>query len=224
MTKVPRSAPHPVRRRRAREPRRLRAVPAETSSCSWPPTPTTALQLMEANDVAVLVTDMRMPKMNGEQLLRIVKERYPQTIRMVVTAYSDVDPILRAINEGLVARYIVKPWHRGRAGPGAALGVRGVDVRPRLGGAAPPAARDRAARHARQHRGAARPRSEAAADVAARQHRAPARAGHAVVDAARRRRAVAAAGQHPQAAARSGRRSRAGHRRSEDVGDAPVAS
>jgi len=72
----------------------------------------TALQLMEANDVAVIVTDMRMPKMNGEQLLRIVKERYPHAIRMVVTAYSDVDPILRAINEGLVARYIVKPWHR----------------------------------------------------------------------------------------------------------------
>src|SRR5678815_5050334 len=44
--------------------------------------------------------------------LRIVKERYPQVIRMVVTAYADVDPILRAINEGLVARYIVKPWIR----------------------------------------------------------------------------------------------------------------
>lgn len=72
----------------------------------------TALKLMEEHDVAVLVTDMRMPKMNGEQLLRIVKEKHPHTIRMVVTAYSDVDPILRAINEGLVVRYIVKPWHR----------------------------------------------------------------------------------------------------------------
>ena len=50
--------------------------------------------------------------MNGDELLRIVKERYPQIIRMVVTAYSDVEPILRAINEGLVARYIVKPWVR----------------------------------------------------------------------------------------------------------------
>ena len=50
--------------------------------------------------------------MNGEELLRIVKERQPQTIRMVVTAYADVDPILRAINEGLVARYIIKPWVR----------------------------------------------------------------------------------------------------------------
>lgn len=72
----------------------------------------TALQIMDSQDVAVLVTDMRMPGMSGEELLRITKERKPQTIRMVVTAYSDVDPILRAINEGLVARYIIKPWIR----------------------------------------------------------------------------------------------------------------
>ena len=71
-----------------------------------------ALQMLGERDVAVLVTDMRMPKMNGEELLRVTKERSPQTIRMVVTAYSDVDPILRAINEGLVARYIIKPWVR----------------------------------------------------------------------------------------------------------------
>jgi two-component system sensor histidine kinase AtoS len=53
-----------------------------------------------------------MPSMSGEELLRIVKERHPEVIRMVVTAYADVEPILRAINEGLVARYIVKPWIR----------------------------------------------------------------------------------------------------------------
>src|SRR4051812_36535358 len=71
-----------------------------------------ALELLEKHDVAVLVTDMRMPMMSGEELLRIVKERHPQVIRMVVTAYADVEPILRAINEGLVARYIIKPWIR----------------------------------------------------------------------------------------------------------------
>jgi signal transduction histidine kinase len=70
------------------------------------------LEIMAQRDVAVLVTDMRMPEMSGEELLRITKERHPQAIRMVVTAYADVDPILRAINEGLVARYIVKPWQR----------------------------------------------------------------------------------------------------------------
>ncbi len=71
-----------------------------------------ALGVLDKRDVAVVVTDMRMPKMSGEELLRIVKEKYPRTVRIVLTAYSDIDPILRAINEGLVARYIIKPWQR----------------------------------------------------------------------------------------------------------------
>ncbi len=69
-----------------------------------------AIEILAQQDVAVLVTDMRMPGMTGDELLRIAKERWPQTIRIVVTAFSDVDPILAAINDGLVARYIVKPW------------------------------------------------------------------------------------------------------------------
>lgn len=71
-----------------------------------------ALQILDAEEVAVLVTDIRMDGMDGLELLRIAKERHPQTLRMVITAFSDIDPILRAINEGLVARYIVKPWVR----------------------------------------------------------------------------------------------------------------
>jgi signal transduction histidine kinase len=72
----------------------------------------TALHALASEEVAVLVSDIRMPEMDGLELLRIVKERHPQVLRMVITAFSDVDPILRAINEGLVARYIVKPWNR----------------------------------------------------------------------------------------------------------------
>jgi two-component system response regulator PhcR len=71
-----------------------------------------ALALMDERDVAVIVTDMRMPRMTGEELLRIAKERHPRAIRIVLTAYADIDPILRAINEGLVARYIIKPFER----------------------------------------------------------------------------------------------------------------
>jgi signal transduction histidine kinase len=55
---------------------------------------------------------MRMPGMSGDELLRIVKDRWPATIRVVITAFSDIEPILTAINEGLVARYLVKPWER----------------------------------------------------------------------------------------------------------------
>lgn len=71
-----------------------------------------ALAIFDERDVAVLVTDMRMPGMEGDQLLRIVKDRWPTTIRMVMTAHQDIGPILRAINEGLVARYIIKPFER----------------------------------------------------------------------------------------------------------------
>lgn len=71
-----------------------------------------ALALLETREAAVLLTDMQMPGLSGEELLRIARERHPRTIRIVVTAHSDVDRILRALNEGLVARYIIKPWER----------------------------------------------------------------------------------------------------------------
>ena len=60
----------------------------------------------------MLVTDQRMPGMTGHELLEKTRALYPDVIRIVITAYGDVDPILRAVNDGLVARYLVKPWDR----------------------------------------------------------------------------------------------------------------
>jgi len=71
-----------------------------------------ALAVLAAEPVAVLVTDIRMPGMDGLELLRRAKEAVPDVVRIIVTGYSDIEPILAAINEGLVARYIVKPWDR----------------------------------------------------------------------------------------------------------------
>jgi signal transduction histidine kinase len=71
-----------------------------------------ALEVMASQEVAIIITDMRMPGMSGDELLRVVKDRWPTTIRVVITAFSDIEPILTAINEGLVARYLVKPWER----------------------------------------------------------------------------------------------------------------
>jgi signal transduction histidine kinase len=71
-----------------------------------------ALEILAQEEVAVLVSDIRMPEVDGLQLLRIAKERHPSTLRMVITAFSDIDPIIMAINEGLVARYIIKPFER----------------------------------------------------------------------------------------------------------------
>ncbi|MEZ0314235.1 MAG: ATP-binding protein [Myxococcota bacterium] len=71
-----------------------------------------ALELLKTETVGVLVTDQRMPGMSGNDLLIRVKELYPEIVRIVITAYSDLDVLLRAVNEGLVSRYIVKPWDR----------------------------------------------------------------------------------------------------------------
>lgn len=71
-----------------------------------------ALELLRNETAAVLITDQRMPDMSGHDLLVKAKQLYPDMIRVVITAYSDLDPILAAVNEGLVARYIIKPWDR----------------------------------------------------------------------------------------------------------------
>ncbi len=71
-----------------------------------------ALKILRDHQVAVLLTDQRMPGMSGHELLELTRQRYPDVIRVVITAYSDIDPILRAVNDGLVARYMVKPWDR----------------------------------------------------------------------------------------------------------------
>lgn len=74
--------------------------------------PSEALAAIQNEHVGVIVTDQRMPEMTGNQLLEKVRVSNPGIIRMVVTAYSDLDPILAAVHDGLVARYIVKPWNK----------------------------------------------------------------------------------------------------------------
>jgi two-component system response regulator HupR/HoxA len=69
-----------------------------------------ALRLLERNEVHVIVTDMRMPEMSGLDLLRIVKEKYPRIVRIVLSGYTQVTTLLTAINQGEIFRFITKPW------------------------------------------------------------------------------------------------------------------
>ncbi|MCA9599218.1 MAG: response regulator [Myxococcales bacterium] len=69
-----------------------------------------ALKVFEERDVAVLVTDQRMPGVTGVELCEQVKERSPDTIRILITAYSDLKAAIDAINRGQVRRYLKKPW------------------------------------------------------------------------------------------------------------------
>ncbi len=69
-----------------------------------------ALAVIEQNPIAVLVTDNRMDKMTGIDLCEHIKNRFPEVQRILITAYSDVDTAVDAINRGGVSRYIKKPW------------------------------------------------------------------------------------------------------------------
>jgi len=70
-----------------------------------------ALEIIEQNNIHVLLTDNKMPKITGLQLVKEVKGRYPDCIRMVFSGESDMDSVVRAVNEGEVYRFIVKPWN-----------------------------------------------------------------------------------------------------------------
>jgi len=68
------------------------------------------LEILSAEDVDLVISDMRMPVMSGAQFLSQVKEKYPDTIRILLTGYSEVDAAISAINDGGIYRYLQKPW------------------------------------------------------------------------------------------------------------------
>jgi len=70
-----------------------------------------ALQILEQHDVAILITDQRMPEMTGIELLSKTAELRPQMVRILLTGYTDVGSLIEAINCGLVYRYLTKPWN-----------------------------------------------------------------------------------------------------------------
>jgi DNA-binding NtrC family response regulator len=69
-----------------------------------------ALELLRHEDVAVIVTDYRMPGMTGVELLRRTQEFVPEAMRVVLTAYTDVDSLMDAVNTGRIWHFIPKPW------------------------------------------------------------------------------------------------------------------
>ncbi|MEK0195282.1 response regulator, partial [Microcoleus anatoxicus] len=72
----------------------------------------TALEVLDAQgEMAVIISDQRMPEMNGTEFLGKTVERFPDTIRILLTGYTDVEDLVEAINSGQVFKYITKPWN-----------------------------------------------------------------------------------------------------------------
>ena len=70
-----------------------------------------AIRLLEQHDVAILLTDQRMPEMTGIELLRLTSRSRPHMVRILLTGYTDVEVLEEAINSGLVYMYVTKPWN-----------------------------------------------------------------------------------------------------------------
>lgn len=69
-----------------------------------------AIALLERETVDLVVSDMRMPRMSGAEVLEQVRNRWPEVMRILLTGYSDVDSTIAAVNRGEIYRYIAKPW------------------------------------------------------------------------------------------------------------------
>lgn len=67
--------------------------------------------LAQEGEMAIIISDQRMPKMKGTELLSRTVEQFPDTIRIVLTGYTDVEDLVDAINTGKVFKYITKPWN-----------------------------------------------------------------------------------------------------------------
>ena len=74
--------------------------------------PTEALAILanRGHEIGILISDQRMPELTGVELLERANEIAPDVLRMVITAYSDVQAVIDAVNRGRVSRYFVKPW------------------------------------------------------------------------------------------------------------------
>lgn len=72
-----------------------------------------ALSLLETNQVQLIIADQKMPNMTGIDFFQKVKEKYPETVRIILSAFIQLNEILDSINKGEIYRYIIKPWKTG---------------------------------------------------------------------------------------------------------------
>jgi DNA-binding NtrC family response regulator len=68
------------------------------------------LELLSTNAVQVIISDQRMPGMSGSEFLNIVKDLYPDTIRIVLSGFADLDAVTDSVNRGAVFKFLTKPW------------------------------------------------------------------------------------------------------------------
>ncbi|MDR3566030.1 MAG: HD domain-containing phosphohydrolase [Negativicutes bacterium] len=73
--------------------------------------PGDAIRTLQEREIAIIICDQRMPCMSGVKVLLKAREVSPNTVRILMTGYADIDAIIAAINDGQIFRYIAKPWN-----------------------------------------------------------------------------------------------------------------
>lgn len=71
-----------------------------------------ALQIMREQSIQIVISDQRMPGITGVEFFAHIKHSHPDTIRILLTGYADIDAVIDAINDGSIFRYLKKPWDR----------------------------------------------------------------------------------------------------------------
>lgn len=70
-----------------------------------------ALQLAGTRRFKVIISDERMPGMEGAELLSNIKQHYPETVRIMLTGYASIESTMKAVNSGEIYRFFTKPWN-----------------------------------------------------------------------------------------------------------------
>lgn len=73
--------------------------------------PQEALRWVEQEAFDIIISDQRMPLMDGAEFLSLARDKDPHPVRLLLTGYSDINASIRAVNEGAIFRYLTKPWH-----------------------------------------------------------------------------------------------------------------
>ena len=69
------------------------------------------LEKMGMDNFKIVISDERMPGMGGAEFLSLVKERYPETLRMMLTGHASIESTMKAVNSGEIYRFFTKPWN-----------------------------------------------------------------------------------------------------------------
>ena len=67
-------------------------------------------EIMKKTDIDLVISDQRMPGITGVEFLQKIRVEYPETVRMLITGYSDIDAVIKSINGSMITYYFTKPY------------------------------------------------------------------------------------------------------------------